>query len=180
MQPQDQATVASSLVALLALGVAIWNSWVQRDHARRSVTPHLDFIYGVIEHGPMALHLVNNGLGPARLLSFSLLLDGEAVRPMYSLGLWQSASLRGELSLPGHRNEPRVGELFPAGSRLVLVDFGPEFDLLSSDSEPEQLSRMAADFEQKLSRFDLRVEYESLYGERFQSSWTLRSHGRGR
>jgi hypothetical protein len=57
---------AEALIALSALGLAIWQGMVQRLHNRLSVKPHLVFHRNVQNDSPqIAILLTNSGIGPA-------------------------------------------------------------------------------------------------------------------
>ncbi|MFA7270066.1 MAG: hypothetical protein WC073_12025 [Sterolibacterium sp.] len=171
LTPSDIAAFASAVTAVVALFVALWSARVQREHARRSVTPHLDFVYGITDTGPLALYLVSNGIGPAKLLDFSVTVAGKRARSFDLLNVWHSAFQAVDFSCPSHANEPIPGQYFPPGARLLLVDYGPDFDL--ADKNANSPSKLCAAFETALSSVTVQAEYESLYGQRFTSTWRL-------
>lgn len=171
LTPSDIGAIASAVTAVVALFVALWSARVQREHARRSVTPHLDFIYGVTDSGPLALNLVSNGIGPAKLLDFSITVNGKRARSLPWLNVWHSAFQAVDFSYPADSNEPIAGQYFPPGARLLLVDYGPDLDLTEKDAI--SASKLCGAFEKALSSFTVQVDYESLYGQRFSSTWRL-------
>lgn len=171
LTPSDIAAVASAVTAVVALFVALLSAHVQRAHNRRSVTPHLDFVYGITDTGPLALSLVSNGIGPAKLLDFSVTVDRKRARSLHSLNVWHNAFHAANFSCPAHSNEPIPGQYFPPGARLLLVDYGPDFELTETDVITA--SKLCAAFEKALSSFTVQVDYESLYGQRFTSTWQL-------
>lgn len=171
LTPSDIAAVASAVTAVVALFVALWTTHVQRVHNRRSVTPHLDFVYGITDIGPLALSLVNNGIGPAKLLKFLVTVDGTRARSEHLLNVWHYAFDLVNFSCPANSNEPLPGQYFPPGARLLLVDFGPDLECTEIDgiAAHEQIGA----FEKALRSFTVQLEYESVYGQRFTSIWQL-------
>ena len=68
----------AEIIALCALGFTIYQAFVQRAHNILSVQPHLtSFSHEHVENGVGKLHLqlMNNGLGPAYIKSFSIFMD---------------------------------------------------------------------------------------------------------
>lgn len=74
------AQAAPGLVALAAIGLALWEGFENRQHNRMSVVPKLD---GARDFDMTAqsfeLALLSNGLGPAVVTDLVLFVDGEPV-----------------------------------------------------------------------------------------------------
>ncbi|MEO9523585.1 hypothetical protein [Marinobacter alexandrii] len=77
LEPSDWISIASVVIALSAMGVAIWQGYVSRKHNILSVRPrlqvHLDGRNGIV------LTLQNHGLGPAIVKGFSIKYAGEEI-----------------------------------------------------------------------------------------------------
>jgi hypothetical protein len=159
--------VASTVIALSALGLAIWQGYVTHRHDRLSVRPHLTAPVSTnVKDGIARLEVVNNGLGPATILAFEVLLDGKAVEPR----TWNKAetmvrALFSSTKWDGTFGELGPGYLMPAGQRFTILEcrFGP--------MSPEEMRKIETTF----NRSNLVVEYESLYGERFRYSTESKS-----
>lgn len=171
LTPSDIAAVASAVTAVIALFVALWTTHVQRVHNRRSVTPHLDFVYGITDIGPLALSLLNNGIGPAKLLKFLVTVGETRAQPKQLFDVWHHAFELVDFSCPASTNEPIPGQYIAPGTRLLLVDYGPDLECTEIDNITA--SEQIRAFEKALRSFTVQVEYESVYGQRFTSTWQL-------
>ncbi|WP_131826059.1 hypothetical protein [Salinivibrio kushneri] len=146
---------ASEIIALCALGLTSYQAYISRAHNRLSLKPHLTrFTHRSRQpdHGVLVFEIMNNGVGPAFINSFEILLDGKRVQNLdgalqKALGQRQSNSTVATLG---------DDYAMPAGEkREILI-------LAISLSDGEDLSGI----EETLKRFDLIVEYQSVYGER--------------
>jgi hypothetical protein len=149
------------VIALAALGVAVWEGCENRKHNRLSVRPYGCFYVGRPSdfHEPPGLTFKNNGAGPAIITRCEVLVDGV---PIEGIGLarWTHA-----LELVGlgkvswlYYSYPDPGTSLAAGESLALV----RFDEPGSVSE----DRMAA-LARALQRLEASINYESIYRERF-------------
>jgi hypothetical protein len=155
-KPETIIAAASLLVALCALGVSIFNSYLVRKHNRLSVEPYLGFSvsYGT-ETTPIGLYLANNGVGPAILKELKISLDGQPFRT--STGhpwnmVWMDAGY----------NKPTVAYSFPEAGIAIRV--GEIFSLVTVDTRYETQTERA-EFHAALKRVDIEVRYESVYGK---------------
>lgn len=143
---------AGEVIAACALGLTIYHAMIARRHNILSVRPHLtQFTHREKRpgRGVLAFRLMNNGVGPAFIKSFQLLLDGKPVSDVDQALV---------TVLPGRQYSHTVTMLgndyaMPAGEvcdLLVLV-----LPLASGETlEP---------IEEQLNRFDLVVEYVCAY-----------------
>ncbi|CAG1021695.1 hypothetical protein DOJK_01178 [Patescibacteria group bacterium] len=74
--------IASSVIAICALILSVWQGYLTRLHNRISVKPHLttwsyDYIPG---KGLCSIDLINNGIGPAVIKKFIIKVDGEVIK----------------------------------------------------------------------------------------------------
>lgn len=73
---------AAIIIALCAVFVAVYQATATRRHSRLSVRPHLA-IFVTRRHDPksgeLEINLINNGLGPAFIKSYDVLVDGSRV-----------------------------------------------------------------------------------------------------
>jgi hypothetical protein len=153
----DAVAYVAVVVALMALGVSIWQGVLTRQHNRLTVLPVLfayaDFTLGTEESG---LFLANRGGGPAILNSSMVSLKGKKAQHMTHDG-WQAVLRDGGMSLKAAtiswRFEP--GAVVDAHDPILLL----RLDKGGTVDELKELKQ----FVQK----DLRVElcYCSLYDE---------------
>jgi hypothetical protein len=169
----DLSDLATALIAALALFVSVWNAWIQRRHSRLSVTPHIDFIYGEMD-SPLSVNLLNNGIGPARVLNFSVFVDGTERSAATPLGLLGGAVQQLDLKGSIWTDDIRAGQVIAAGKKIPVIVYS---DLnLQLDDSTEDAARNVRAFESSLRRIKIVVDYESFYGQGFSSTWTLPEH----
>jgi len=70
-------TVIATFIALLAVCVAGYTAYMQRQQVRAAVWPILEFDSG---NGPIHFILANKGVGPAIIKNVIVKVDGEPVR----------------------------------------------------------------------------------------------------
>lgn len=165
------AGLSSAVIALCALGLTLWQGWITRQHNRLSVRPHLT-TWSQSDKGNhiYAVHLLNNGIGPALIKSFQILVDGqvmigEGVEPIEKalkilFPQYQYASNQSYLS---------NGYMMPAKEArdLVVVRF-----LGDKVPKPEEV-------EHAWKRGKLVIKYESVYEEKWTFDTSERLEGLG-
>ncbi len=151
--------VASSIIALCALVFSIWQGVQARKHNRISFRPHLT-TWAHNEHlkGIYAVDLLNNGLGPALIKSFTIKVDGKKISGEGTEPIDKAV----KILFPNEQFNAHyayLGEKYAMGAkdkcRVVIIQFYGE-KLPSNDY-----------VEHTINRADLEVEYESFYGEKF-------------
>jgi hypothetical protein len=74
------ARASSTVIALCALGLTVWQAYIARRHNKLSVRPHLTtWIHSDKTNHIYTVDLLNNGVGPAFIKDFKLLVDGHAI-----------------------------------------------------------------------------------------------------
>jgi hypothetical protein len=147
----------ATVTAVVALAVSILESRAVRDHNRRSVRPILQVRSAGFRTGQVAgVKVVNVGLGPARVVAARVWLDG------VEFGATDKAGL--------DRLRETVGGVRPSAVSFTDGSFlATNYDeyLLSI---PEYDPKAHADFATLIrERLRVRITYESLYGERFET-----------
>ena len=67
-------------IAVCALGYTIWQGKQAQKHNKLSFRPHLaSWVHKDVGNGAYVLELINNGLGPAIIESFTVKVDGKVV-----------------------------------------------------------------------------------------------------
>jgi hypothetical protein len=148
---------ASAVVALAALGLAIWEGSANRRHNRLSLLPRVRLDLDVNpQERSVTISLNNAGLGPAVFDSVEPMLDGKlaAERGIHGIGdVAVEAGIEGSLRYA----TVLVDEVLTQGSSLELLTVLES----SFDEYPDQ------DYEAAFRRIGVRVRYRSVYEERF-------------
>lgn len=151
--------VSSSIIALCALVFSIWQAVQARKHNRISFRPHLTS-WAHIEptKGVYAVELINNGLGPALIRSFTVKVDGKRVSGKNTEQIDNAV----KILFPNEQFKAHyayLGKKYAMGAKdkckVAIIQFYGE-QLPSRDY-----------VEQTINRADLEVEYESFYGEKY-------------
>ena len=147
---------ASIAIALSALAVAIWQGILMRRHNRLSLRPHLMFRQMMSEANPQfSLELLNNGIGPAIIKGFQVLLDGEREDQFEAQG-WMA--LLDLIGLKGRAIGASCGpdEFLASGQALTILKY---------DSSPSPMDNRK--LREALRRIEVRIEYQSVYGSKY-------------
>ena len=152
------AGFSSAVIAVCALGFTVWQAAITRRHNKLSVTPHLTtWTQSEQATGRYSVEILNNGIGPALIKSFSVQVDGQPIGgegsepiekalkvlfPQYSFHSSQVYMARGYMMSPKE-----------ARSLVTVQFFGERF--------PGQ-----EEVDHAMKRTRLLIEYESIYGEK--------------
>ena len=150
----EAETIIAIFIALLALGVTLWQLSVQRKHNRMSVKPYLVFNRIVSgESHQMTIELTNAGLGPAFIKDMAVYIDDEPFN-MSSTAPWPKILIRAGL------NTTTV-----AGMTLdkYAIIAGKTVDIVSAET-----SNSHEDMVKCIHRIDIKIRYESCYGDPFE------------
>jgi len=151
--------------AICAMAITIWQGYLTRRHSRLSVKPHLTIDYTYSNHDfSLEYRLSNNGLGPAIITKYEMIIDekvvptdnfNEAKQELWHLFNGTMPNFASQLKIRHINN----GEALEAGKDLVLLDFsrlkGIEPDLFNYDL-----------IATKMAQIKFKVQYESFYGEK--------------
>lgn len=146
------------VIALCALMLSIWQGVQARRHNKISFRPHLTtWFHEGNNSGHFQLDLINNGLGPAVISEFRVLVDekkisGTGLEPLNKLI---------EIIFKGYQYKSKTGYVSPGYSMsakercsLITLDFDSDWP---TESVMEHL----------IKRIDIQVEYRSFYDESF-------------
>ena len=154
--------LASIAIALSALAVAIWQGILMRRHNRLSLRPHLTFRQMMSEANPQfSLELLNNGIGPAIIKDFQVLLDGEREDHFEAQG-WMA--LLDLIGLKGRAIGASCGpdEFLAAGQSLQLIKY---------ESQPAPIG--TRELRKALRRIEIHIGYQSIYGDRYIADFDI-------
>jgi hypothetical protein len=157
IQTADAIAASAAVVALFAMAATFWQVKLAREHNRLSVRPHLNVLFSAYPDKTIYLSVQNSGLGPAIVRSLHVGIDGVE----YSSS---TASIN-----------PALRSIFDAaGQRVNWTLLGPEspirvegtitlFEFIEADKSTHGFNAALA-FARRMS---IRIEYKSMYGERF-------------
>lgn len=153
----DIIAIATVVVAIVALGVALWEGKISRRHNRLSVMPLLTIRHHLGgSQRFLGLSVANDGLGPALITACTLEVDGRVIQdPDYDA--WEAAVS----SLGLHHISPRVRTF----GRKEVIRSGDAVWLLSAAITDDH----AAALDAALRRVNVRVAYESIHGDKRES-----------
>jgi hypothetical protein len=158
-------SVASMIIALVALIVAIGDGRTSRRHDQLSVTPHLSIrsnkkatANGQVYDAEITVE--NTGIGPAVIGSFQVLINGKAMTGEY--GGWSEA--RTVLGIES------LGPDFYWLGKKDYVGAGETKTLFHCGAQPQD-QREIQILEQALRQLSIRIEYESVYGQHYEEQW---------
>lgn len=152
------STNATNVIALSALAATFWQASISRKHNKLSVKPYLTTWNTTTPDGYAVVKIINNGVGPAHIKSFSIYVDGqkmtgEALEPHgkclniifadYPFS-WYGAYLGVDYMMSSNEQKD-----------LIAIKFTGE--KLPSDLEIEHRSKRAR----------IVIDYESIYEEKF-------------
>ena len=152
------AGISSSVIALCALAITLWQAYVTREHNKLSVKPYITtWSHNQNQHGFYSVDILNNGVGSALIKRFQIFVDGHEIKGQAlelvekALGILFSnyaySSYKAYLS-EGYMMAPKENR------NLVKIQFlGPNF--------PSPL-----EIEHATKRVRILIEYESIYKEK--------------
>ena len=153
------AALSSAAIALCAFGVTIWQVRTSQKHNRLSVKPFLttwrDFDLDTHHY---SIQLLNNGVGPAVINSFNIIVDGKAI-PGRPSDLVENAL---KLLFPGcnyvsYHSYVGPGYIMSPKEQRHLVEIRFSSPNIPT---PDQVK-------QNIERARLIIDYESIYAEKY-------------
>jgi hypothetical protein len=154
-----------AMIALAALGVALWQGFVVWKHHRVMVRPILDFRYLIDLAEPrIGIVLESCGLGPAIVKSVTVSLDREEVEATFDR-LWPEV-----LHLIGVADPYGSGFAWTAFSPIgksMLVGCREGLLLLNTNRLTSSNARL---FNDLIPRLEIAVHYEDGYGNKFSKT----------
>ena len=117
----DIATVFSTVIAFLSVIVIAWQLAVQRRHNRLSVTPRLVGEIHSFKHGDYKWELVNRGVGPAIVESFSFSCEGSLLESPTTQAIEERLKQYGFSKIVGS-GDLRSGDYISPGEVFLLLE----------------------------------------------------------
>lgn len=153
--PEIVTAISTVIVAMVAVGVSVWQGFVARRHNRLSVTPTIRFDTYL---DTSKLLLINTGVGPAIIEKMIVTVDGKNVEEYELL----HAAFR-RLGIQGAdwiTYQPDRREAMAVGEKIVLFE-RPEIDVEFQQRINEALRRL-----------EIHIFYESIYKDSFSAKWS--------
>ena len=158
MDANTLIAICATVIAVVSLGVSVFEARATRKHNRLSVQPLLGLTTRFPVGGIAGLRLSNSGLGPAKITNTRLIVDGKSA---------------GDFSRPRVDELPRGLSVRPHATTLggqPFLDTGYEQFLLSVDSYDPSLHTEFRDLIER--HLQLEIQYDSIYGgERFTATY---------
>ena len=150
---------ASNVIAMCAFVATFWQAYISRLHNKLSVKPYLTTWTTTTSEGYIILKIINNGIGPAHIKSFSIFVDGQR--------------------MSGENLEPHIKSLniifsdyeFSWYGSYLGVDYmmpsNQEKDLIAIKFTGQKTpTRLEVDHRAK--RVQIVIDYESIYEQKFK------------
>ena len=148
-------------VSIFALAIGAWQTRLMQGQARASVWPHLSIGYTYnsnVDDNGFLWHVDNNGVGPARVETVTLALDGKPMKSWRDLLL--ALGFKGELHLS---TSSLSGEVIPPSlNRETAI-------------EPIRINQrdVATVFKNSIDRFGMEICYCSVYDDCWIARWQV-------
>lgn len=157
--PSDWIASAAAIIAVCALGVSIWQGWLQRRHNILSVTPHLELVVDGTPPSEVVIVVKNSGLGPARLESVVANVKGESI----SLNSRESyfrfvAALAASGKAKVEYSVADVPSIIAAGADIQLLRIA-----LTEGVAPSK-----AELRESLAQTNFALEFRCMYGRKYK------------
>lgn len=150
----EAETIIAIFIALLALGVTLWQLSVQRKHNRMSVKPYLVFNRILLLESPqMTIELKNTGLGPAFIKDMTVYVDGVPFNKSIILP-WKDILKQAGIITTNVMEMTLYKYAISAGNTEVIVQ---------AETFKSQKVEMKC-----IHRIDVKIQYESFYSESFE------------
>lgn len=161
-------SICALFVSAAALALGIWGGVEARRHNRLSVRPIIQFERIWLPHEPwpqVGIYIANHGTGVAFVESVTVQVDGEPVPSGDSGGFAEAARM---LILADHPD-------FPIKFVTSMREAVPPEDviLLFGIDDEDYTEERTAILRDALSRISMHVEYQSIYGDSYESDMGL-------
>jgi hypothetical protein len=163
--PQMLVAVAALCTSVVAVGLGAYGAYLQRQHDRAEVWPHLEVGLWEMPQGA-AIQLTNTGIGPARVESVVVTVNGKAMLA------WDSVVVAtvGKV-IPNHNQETVVDRALRPGDKATLLAIGA--------------TDLPSNWHERFAEINITVCYTSVFGDGWsvstprlggQSKWTDGAH----
>ncbi|MBA3037825.1 MAG: hypothetical protein FP814_15205 [Desulfobacterium sp.] len=154
----------AEIIATCALLFTAFQAYCARKHNTLSVKPHLALSVSTTKEADASIFsskLVNNGLGPAVIKKSNYLFDESHIKNAFETHEYLKNTLK-EQEFRLSASVIFEGQHIPAGESIILLEIRvPVNENLNEDDIED-------DIKDTLSKFSIGVQYESIYGKKFE------------
>jgi hypothetical protein len=148
--------ITSTVIALVALAIAIWQGYVMRKHNKLSVRPLLR-LDRVSIGKTQSISLINSGIGPAIINKFDVLVDDIVLQGQGMTRMNEALRTLGIIDIRYSSYELFSEEAFAVGETQALIQ------IIHPDITADQIKRIVA----VLPRLKFSFKYVSIYGDEY-------------
>lgn len=154
METEHIISLSAVVIALAALGVSIWASFVAMRHQKLSVKPHIaiDFDHRITHD--LGVYIRSNGLGPAKIVDYKWHINGKQFPIRTRQDFLDVMNVLGLGDLDTEFFAPSIGNYIEPGYQSFLLRFR---ESANTGFHPEVCDRLLGT--------KVIVTYESIYGE---------------
>lgn len=162
LSSSDVIAICAVAIALIALGISIWQGYLARKHNHLSVKPHINIENTKVNGSAFTTSLNNNGIGPAFISSLSISCDGKN-HPIKNHNDYKKLfNLIGiDLSL-----YPHVVTVFDKNTSLTQGASRSLFKFPSTEDDDELSEKLL----NVLPRLSIDIKYKCIYGNTYTIS----------
>lgn len=146
------------LVAVCALATSLWQGYSMQQHNKLSLRPYLEFEVNIdpvdATHSRLSAYVNNNGLGPAEVTSMHIRLRDQVLTNTHQI--WPSMGLDIDKGCFGAGHVQRFYKV--ADKQMVI-------------HADDACVLTKAQLDALLNNLSIKLEYRSLYGETFTTTW---------
>ncbi|WP_421189257.1 hypothetical protein [Aeromonas enteropelogenes] len=156
MNNSEIIATSAAIIAFSTTIVSIWQGYLNRQYYRLSTRPHLLIDQILYQDIPMEFTLKNNGLGPAIIISFDVIIDERYIKTT-ECPVTKALSA---LEVTGTNNSIHTiteGEAISVGGEVTILK-------IEDEPYPDEIISAIKELDRCVK---FRVVYESIYGERF-------------
>src|SRR5262249_22034286 len=155
----------TTLLAVVAIGLAAWEGIENRQHDHLSIAPRLDGSVGLSRES-VSLGLSSNGLGPAVIKQFRIYLDGKVIHDAAvdstAVSPWQNMMpLLNAENYNATANAYGIGSLLRAGQDYEMFRVGARDTSKLKEGELLKL----------IDRIGIEVRYCSMYNDQCENTY---------
>jgi len=153
METSDIIAICAAFIALSSTGIGIWQGYLNRQHFRLSVKPHITITSGYFNQSPISYSLCNDGLGPAIIKKYSICINEEDIE-IVSQDQFKEVFNKLNMEFPDFKFLiPTKGEAYISGKNIKLLELFPK-----ENTHEEVLN--------KLDGIKFKILYSSIYNDK--------------
>lgn len=150
---------SSSIIAICALALTIWQGYITSRHNKLSVAPYLTtWVSADGDSGVYSIEIVNNGIGPALIKAFRIFVDGIEIKGSESELVENATKM-----LFGNYEYQSSNCFLTNGYMMADKNKHEVFSIKFIGQRKPNFQ----EYKQTIERARLVIEYESIYKDKF-------------